>query len=366
VQRSERFDMVLDLGTPPLLRMHQPPQGYLAPGRDPLEQAQAARKLAQMIGEFEKPKFFAYREKICAHSRSEIAGCTQCIDICSTAAISADGDHVKVDPHLCMGCGACASVCPSGAMSYAYPRVADVGLRVKTLLATYHKAGGEQACLLFHNATDGRELVARLGRRGKGLPARVIPLEAFHIASLGIDTLLGAVAYGAAQVMIASSGSEAAEYLVSLKRQLGFAQQIVSALGYGTGHFRLIEAHDSAALEDATWGLPAAAAVPPAAIFNWSNEKRATLDFVFDHLLKHAPQPQEQIALAAGAPYGQVVVNRQTCTLCMACVGACPESALSTRRKARSSSSSSAIACNAACASGPVRRTRSAWRRACC
>ena len=328
VRRNERFDLVLDLGATPLLRMHEPPQGYLAPGRDPLEQAQAARKLAQMIGEFEKPKFFVYKEKICAHSRSEITGCSKCIDICSTAAISADGDHVKVEPHLCMGCGACASVCPSGAMSYAYPRMTDLGLRVKTLLATYRKAGGGQACLLIHNAADGRELVAKLGRRGKGLPARVIPLEAFHIASVGIDAMLGAIAYGAAQVVIVSSGTEAPEYLISLKRQMSYAQQILSALGYGDEHFQLIEADDSAALEAAVWSLPQAPGTPVTATFNWSNEKRTTLDFIFDHLLKHAPQPQEQVALAAGAPYGQVVVNKQTCTLCMACVGACPESAL--------------------------------------
>jgi ferredoxin len=170
--------------------------------------------------------------------------------------------------------------------------------------------------------------VARLGRRGKGLPARAIPLEAFHIASLGIDTLLGAVAYGATQVVIVSSGSEAPEYLASLKRQLGYAQQVLSALGYGESHFQLIEAQDNAALESAIWSLPAPPDAPPAAAFNWSNEKRTTLDFIFDHLLKHAPRPQEQIALAAGAPYGQVVVNKQTCTLCLACVGACPESAL--------------------------------------
>src|SRR5450759_534116 len=130
-------------------------------------------------------------------------------------------------------------------MSYAYPRMADLGLRIKTLLATYRKAGGEDACLLFHNATEGRELVARLGRRGKGLPARTIPLETFHVASLGIDTLLGAVAYGATRVVIVSSGSEAPEYLVSLKRQLGYAQEILSALGYGDTHFQLIEADDN-------------------------------------------------------------------------------------------------------------------------
>ena len=326
--RDERFDLVLDLSVEPLIKLHQPPQGYFAPGRDPLMQAEAARQLATMTGEFEKPKFFVYRANICAHSRNEMTGCTQCIDVCSTAAISADGDHVKVESHLCMGCGACASVCPSGAMTYAYPRVADFGERLKTLLATYSKAGGSEACVLFHSATDGRDLVARLGRRGKGLPARVIPLEAFHIASLGIDTLLGAIAYGAAQVAVVSTGAEAPEYLLSLKREMGYAQQILSALGYGDGHLRLIEAPDSAALEVAVWALPAAQAMPPAAPFNLSNEKRTTLEFIFDHLLRHAPQPREEIALTAGAPYGEVVVDKQKCTLCMACVGACPESAL--------------------------------------
>jgi ferredoxin len=326
--RTERFDLVLDLSAEPLVKLHQPPQGYFAPGRDPIAQGEAARQLAGMTGEFEKPKFFVYREKICAHGRSGITGCTQCIDICSTAAISADGDHVKVEPHLCMGCGACAAVCPSGAMTYAYPRAADLGARLKTLLATYLKAGGKHACVLFHNATEGRDLIMRLGRRGKGLPARVIPFEAFHVASLGIDALLGAVGYGAAQVVIISTGAEAPEYLASLRREMGYAQEILTGLGYGDGHFRLIEAGDSAALETAIWALPAAPTAPPAATFNLSNEKRTTLDFVLDHMLTHAPRPREVIGLAAGAPFGEVVVDKQKCTLCMACVGACPASAL--------------------------------------
>lgn len=327
-RRNERYDLVLDLGATPQFRMHQPPQGYFSPGRDPLAQAEAARMLTQMTGEFEKPKYFAYREKICAHSRAEITGCTKCIDICSTAAITADGEHVKVEPHLCMGCGACASVCPSGAMSYAYPRVADAGLRVRTLLATYHQAGGKAASLLLHNATDGRELLAKLGRRGRGLPSNVIPQEVFHIASLGIDSMLGAIAYGATGVAIVSAGDEAPEYLDSLKRQMGYAQEILTALGYGEGHFQLIEVPALAALEAAVWAAPPARTAPPMATFNWSNEKRTTLNFIFVHLLKHAPQPQDEIALAAGAPYGSVAVNKQTCTLCMSCVGACPEGAL--------------------------------------
>ncbi len=328
-ERGERFDLVLDLSAEPLIRLHQPPQGYFAPRRDPMEQALAVHKLSQLVGEFEKPKFFVYKEKICAHSRSEIVGCTQCIDVCSTQAIASDkdGNRVAVEPHLCMGCGGCATVCPSGAMTYAYPRVSDIGTRLRTVLQTYRNAGGERASLLFHSGGDGRELVAKLGRRGKGLPAHVIPLEVFHVGAIGPDLVLGAYALGAAQVVILATGSEAPEYREALRRQLQWAQIIVTSLGLGDGHFRLIEAADVSGLERALWNLGETREIPPAT-FNLSNDKRTTLDFVFDHLLKHAAVRQEVIALPSGAPYGMVNVNRQTCTLCMACVGACPEGAL--------------------------------------
>ncbi|MGB7543373.1 MAG: 4Fe-4S dicluster domain-containing protein [Burkholderiales bacterium] len=326
--RSERFDMVLDLSRVPLIRLPQPPQGYLAPGDDPLEQALAAAQLAQMVGEFEKPKFFAYNGKICAHSRSAKAGCDQCIDVCSTGAISADGDHVKVDPHLCMGCGGCATVCPSGAMTYAYPRIPDVGARLKRLLSVYLQAGGKDACLLLHDTTDSRALIARLARRGHGLPARVIPLEVHHPAAAGIDLQLAALAYGASQVVVLATPKQAADYGDAAKKQMGFAEAVVNALGYGGTHFRLVATDNIAELEKEVWALAPAVTVSKPAAFNLSAEKRATLEFAIEHLAKLAPSPQGEIALGAGAPYGQVLVNKKTCTLCMACVGACPGSAL--------------------------------------
>src|SRR3989449_2062187 len=310
--RSERFDMVLDLTREPAVKTAQPPQGYLAPGSDPLEQALAAAQLAQMVGEFEKPRFFAYNEKICAHSRSSKIGCNQCIDVCSTAAIAPDGDHVKVDPHLCMGCGGCATVCPSGAMTYAYPRVPDLGARLKRVLSVYAQAGGKDACLLLHNAGESRTLIAKLARRGKGLPARVIPLEVHHPASIGIDVLLAALAYGAGQVAVLATPKEAAEYGDALEKQMGFAETIANGLGYGGTHFRFLATDEHAVLEKEIWALAPAASVAKPATYNLSPEKRTTLEFVIDHLAKQAPRPQEEIKLGAGAPYGQVLVDKQT------------------------------------------------------
>ena len=326
--RGERFDLVLDLQRTPYFRMHQPPQGYWRPGADVAAQALAVTEIAAAVGSFEKPKYFAYKASICAHSRSGKPGCNQCIDVCSTAASRADGDHVLVEPHLCMGCGACATVCPSGAMTYAYPSLPDLGQRVRTLLATYRTAGGRDPCLLFHDAA-GRELILRLGRRGKGLPARMIPVELHHIASTGIDAWLGALAYGASEVAVLATGAEAPEYAVALEREMGFAEAIAQALGYQGRHLHLVRAADPSALEAAVWAVqPAALAVRTPASFHWTSDKRATVALAVEHLLAHAPTPQAAIALARGAPFGTIAVNSDACTMCLACVGACPEGAL--------------------------------------
>jgi hypothetical protein len=83
-----RFDLILDFSGEPLFGARQPPQGYFRAPADDAALEGVLDELRESVGEFEKPRFFAYRENICAHQRSEIVGCSKCIDICSTQAIS--------------------------------------------------------------------------------------------------------------------------------------------------------------------------------------------------------------------------------------------------------------------------------------
>ena len=324
--RTGRFDAVLDLSPSRWFRQHQPPQGYFAPGHDPLEQAKAAAELASCIGEFEKPKFFNYKPSICAHGRSGKIGCTLCIDVCSTRAIREDGDHIFVEPHLCLGCGGCTTVCPSGALTYAYPSAADIGARIRMLLSTYGRAGGRDPGIVLH-AADAQPVLEDLARSGRGLPARLMPVEINHIASVGIDLWMAALAWGASNVAILASGDEAPEYREALRAQLVIAQAIANAQGYQGEHFRLIDARTED-VDDRLWNWQVA--LPPriAATFAATNDKRRTLGFAFDHLAQHAPVPQATIPLPAGAPFGTLAVDRDACTMCLACVGSCPEAAL--------------------------------------
>ncbi len=339
-RRQERYDLIFDLSPAPLMTMHEPPQGYVAAGTNLTAAFEAALRLVQMVGEFEKPRYFRYKEKLCAHSRNQKAGCDACIDVCSTAAIASDGDKIRVEPHLCMGCGACTTVCPSGALGYAYPDAPYLGRRIKTLLTTYADAGGRQPVLLLHDTERGAALIHRLGQLARstrnakngggyrGLPARVIPLALHHIASTGIDLWLSAVAWGATGVVVLATGEEAPQYLRALKEQMAVAQAVLNGLSYAGGHFQLIEAALPEELDQALRTVPQGTVPQIPASFHALPDKRNTLDLALAHLQAHASTTPDDIALPTGAPYGAVRVDTSACTLCMACAGACPSSAL--------------------------------------
>jgi len=342
-QHSESFDLVLDLRSTPAFSQHAHPQGYLhlASGLNDATAFQALLKLRELVGEFEKPKFFNYKQKICAHGRNETVGCNACVEVCSALAISSDikRNQIVVNPHLCVGCGACTTVCPTGALSYAYPRASEQGVKLRTLLATYAKAGGKDAALLLHSQEQGADLIGNLGRAAaldknvRGVPARVIPLPLWHTASVGLDVWLSAFAYGASQVWVLMTGEEAPQYREAVREQMAVAQAIVSGLGYAGQHFQLLEARDARDLMalDNALGAPAAQSVKRRASFAVQAEKRATLELALDHLLQDSASPTrsaEPIALPAAAPLGSITVNQDTCTLCLSCVSACPASAL--------------------------------------
>ena len=366
---DERFDLVLDLRDQPAFSQHQLPQGYFHAGADQDRLVKAVLALRELSGEFDKPRFFSYKQSLCAHSRNQQIGCTACIDVCSARAIRSDaslkgkltgksrgampgapgsagplaqGGGVVVEPHLCVGCGACSTVCPSGAMSFAYPGTVDQGKRLRTMLTAYAKAGGRSAALLLHSQVAGSRLIDDLGRAARsdrrsqalglhGVPARVLPVAVWHTASVGLDLWLAAIAQGANQVWLLLTDEEAPEYRQALTEQMAVAEALLQGLGYGGEHFKLIEARDARDLQalDAALRAPAAQGVARAASFAAQADKRGTLELAIDHLLTQAPSQAEAIALpAAGSPFGSLRVDTAKCTMCLSCVGACPESAL--------------------------------------
>ncbi|MES2481761.1 MAG: 4Fe-4S binding protein, partial [Pseudomonadota bacterium] len=337
---TQAFDLVLDLRAAPAFLQHAKPQGYLhlPPGAAPQARLDAVLALRGLVGEFEKPKFFHYKQTLCAHSRNRQVGCSACIDVCSAEAISSDAarQQIKVNPNLCVGCGACTTVCPTGAITYTYPRPNEQGTRLKTLLDTYAKAGGRDPMLLLHSQEAGAAMVEALGRAARvgtahGVPANLMTMALWHTASTGIELWLAAVASGARHVAVLATDEEAPQYRDALRQQMDVAQAILTGLGYEGTHFSLLHCKHPSDLDQELQLITRRVGGVPTTLarFAVGADKRPTLELALDHLIAQARQLPEAIALpAAGSPLGSIVVDKDKCTLCMACVSACPASAL--------------------------------------
>ena len=57
-------------------------------------------------------------------------------------------------------------------------------------------------------------------------------------------------------------------------------------------------------------------------------DKRRLIQMAVETLQSAATNPPEWIAFSQAAPFGEILVNPDSCTLCMACVQICPKGAL--------------------------------------
>lgn len=327
---TSHCDIILDLsGGTPLFSASDLRDGYLrADPRDPAAVLRAALKARDLVGTFDKPRYIEFKADLCAHSRSHLIGCHRCLDLCPAGAITPAGNHVAIDPHICAGCGQCAAACPTGAAGYALPAADALMRRLRTMLTTYRDAGGTNPVLLIHDETHGAEMIDALARYGDGLPANVIPVTVNETTQVGLEAIAAAFAYGATAVRFLLRARPRHD-VAGLRRTIELAEPILSGLGFSGGAVTTIETDDPDALGEALHGMTQGAATARPASFLPVGGKRDVQRLALRELHRAAPSPVDLIALPAGAPFGTVEVNVEGCTLCLACVSACPTGALS-------------------------------------
>lgn len=310
-------DILLDLRRdPPLFPAPEKREGYLR--ADPGNCRALAKSLleaSQLVGTFEKPIHIRLDEQLCAHSRARKTGCSRCLDLCPTGAITPDGDHVAVDTMICAGCGSCSAACPSGAISYDAPPVAHTFTRIQTLASAWRKLGDAPPRLLVHGPGHGADLIRLSARYGRGLPADVIPMEITGLAGFGHAEALGALGSGFADVILLVSPETETE-------GLPFQVDLANAIA-GEDRTTLIEPTDPDQLEDALY-REARLALAAQPILPIGSRRQIT------RLAARAltPDAGASLPLPAGAPYGSVTLDGEACTLCLSCVSLCPSGAL--------------------------------------
>lgn len=319
---SVAVDLIWDLGSQPLLAMPLKPPGYICSDSSEESVPAAIETLSNLVGTFQKPKYFNYDPALCAHARSGITACTRCIDACPAEAIISLAEQVEVDPYLCQGGGICTAVCPGGALSYSYPSIEDTLAQVRTLLQAYRDAGGEQPVMAFVAADQQHEEGEPGGGITHQLADNLLPVVVEELAGTGMEVWLSALAYGARQVVLVEQGMMADSVREALQQQLAIAQEILQGMGYPAEAIRLQPL--SCMERQPGTSMPAI----EKAAFAAAGSKRQTLFMAIDHLHAQAQQQKPMINLAAGAPLGEATIDAGACTLCLSCVSACPGKAL--------------------------------------
>lgn len=327
---KSRCDLILDLtGNAPLFPAHELRDGYLrADPNDPAGVLRAVMKAADLVGTFDKPRYITFTENLCAHSRSKIVGCNRCLNLCPTGAITPNGDHVAINENICAGCGACAAVCPTGAAAYALPPVDALIGKIRTLLSTYRETGGANPVLLLHDGEHGLQMIEMLARHGDGLPANVLPVQVNEVTQTGLETFAAAFAYGAMSMHILMRAKPKHETGGTV-RTISYADTILRGLGFGENRVALLETDDPDELGRRLYEIGKQKTAVKPASFVPAGRKRDVMRLALRELQRAAPAPVDVIALPEHAPFGKIEVNAEGCTLCLACVSACPTGALS-------------------------------------
>ncbi|MBK1657247.1 4Fe-4S dicluster domain-containing protein [Paracraurococcus ruber] len=330
---TSRCDLLLDLtGGPPLFPADAVRPGYLR--ADPADAAAVERLVAEacgLVGEFDKPRFVTFDAGLCAHSRNRRVGCTRCLDLCPTGAITPGKDSVVISAEICAGCGACAAVCPTGAATYALPPPATTLARLRALLLGHAEAGGRDAVLLLHDAGHGEPLIDALARHGDGLPARVLPLRVNEVSQLDLATLAAAFAWGAAGLRVLLPGRRA-HGTEGLRRNLDYVGAALDGLGLAAALPRAatVETDDPFTLAEALAPALALRAPGAPAQFLPLGTPREVLRLALRglHAAAGAAAPAV-VPMPEKAPSGLARVAAEGCTLCLACTMVCPTSAFS-------------------------------------
>lgn len=318
------FDIVLDMSLNGVMNEEVPVPGYFPVGRGFPKLSDALEEIPELMGTFDKPKYFRLDNDLCAHSSRGVKGCERCVDACPAGALSSEGSEkighrIQINPYLCQGIGTCATSCPTEAIHYALPNPTDTQKFIERLLNNYHQAGGEKPIVLICSSRHEQYNLMAL----RVLPENVIPVTVEELPSVGIDTWFAALVNGATQVLFAASRHMPPTILRILNQEVSMAQSFLAHLGIRK------ETIDILYLESLREAAPTLCDEPLGLnLGELEGKKRDRLYVALDALATARGTESGAQPLAATAPYGAIECSTTDCTLCMSCVAVCPTRAL--------------------------------------
>ncbi|WP_433924256.1 4Fe-4S binding protein [Vreelandella sp. 21] len=324
------FDVVLDLTAAGSSNSTQsweiPPPGYVCLDwlAQETQRGEVLESVIELVGEFDKPRYFQVNSDLCAHSASGNVGCTRCLDVCPADAISSiQGrieSRIEIDPFLCQGVGSCTSACPTGAIEFRLPETRRQQDTLATWLAAYREAGGQAPVMRFvtHDSLDAER------KAGVVTPGHLLDVPLEELGAAGHDQWLTALVNGAAEVRIQLHDEMPPRLTTFITHQVAQAHGLLEALGHDTTRIKLLQPEPT----DERDALPTLTPLTAAALTFTEPHKRARFNQVLATLTALGAPSNDRHSMPEGAAYGGIQVDREACTLCHACVSNCPTPAL--------------------------------------
>ncbi|MDL0115104.1 4Fe-4S dicluster domain-containing protein [Campylobacter felis] len=248
--------------------------------------------------------FITYNFSVCQYHKRRSEHCAKCAEICPTTAILKDDEEriLQFSQIDCLGCGGCVSVCPSGSLDYA-PMNRDSFFKMLDFVE------GSKICII-PKKMPLEHLNLKLG---EGVLPFMIEGEKW-LSNLHFLSLLQA------------SGANLVFYTDFVSRGSAEAIGLLNAVFERKfGKKAVFVASDEKELENALTKLEFIEGLN----FSFHNNTQTNREN-FAVRLRHLIADEDLGVVESGEwlRYGDLRLNVDTCTLCLACVGACNVGAL--------------------------------------
>ncbi len=319
------FDLVLDLQPATSYARRSLPLGYYAPGQNPERPDDILAELPRMRGQFQKPQFTTFQESRCLHHVSRKTSCQRCLDVCPLSAIQSLAGKLIFNHHLCQGCGACGLVCPTDAVRLVHPSQSERLSALRQSIADQTAGNGLAPSLII---TDDYS-VCTTDESGN---TQNIYFTVDQVGYVGAEMMLLALIYGAGKVVVSCDPENDPAMTEAVRQQARLSRAILHGLGQPEDRIRFTISSDLDQPETPTMAeIPGSTSLdgsrlsPDELLF--ASDRRTLIRFAAQELCDRLDAQQTTLPLPEGSPFGAVVID-PACTLCMACVEACPAKAL--------------------------------------